>query len=297
MTIPVTSAAQRRAEITDAIRRETGIEEAMIERLVRGFYGRVRDDAVIGPVFAARIADWEPHLARMCAFWSSVALMTGRYHGQPMQKHLPLPVDAAHFDRWLALFEATARDLCPPQGGGSLHRTRAPHRRKPGARHRRCARRAAAERRALASGQDCTPPRGRRCKTRLPPGMKAYKRTPVFDQDSLPAGLRRSHRTKAGVWALIHVLQGSLQYRTFDPASETELTPRKPGVVRPGQLHEVQPLGPVRMFVEFYAAADVGSRPRARRLLSSSCGASEPDAPKRVRRNSERLVDRNGKRL
>ncbi|MET0674965.1 MAG: group III truncated hemoglobin [Bradyrhizobium sp.] len=115
MTIPVTSAAQRRAEITDAIRRETGIEEAMIERLVRGFYGRVRDDAVIGPVFAARIADWEPHLARMCAFWSSVALMTGRYHGTPMVKHIKLPVDAGHFDRWLELFEMAANELCPPK--------------------------------------------------------------------------------------------------------------------------------------------------------------------------------------
>jgi hemoglobin len=49
----------------------------------------------------------------MCSFWSSVALMTGAYHGQPMQKHLPLPVDARHFDRWLGLFEATVRDLCP----------------------------------------------------------------------------------------------------------------------------------------------------------------------------------------
>jgi truncated hemoglobin YjbI len=37
----------------------------------------------------------------MCAFWSSVALMSGRYHGQPMEKHLPLPIDARHFDRWL----------------------------------------------------------------------------------------------------------------------------------------------------------------------------------------------------
>ena len=117
----------------------------MIERLVRGFYGRVRDDALIGPGVRGGIADWEPHLARMCAFWSSVALMTGRYHGQPMQKHLPLPVDAAHFDRWLALFEATARELLSAQGGGSLHRTRAPHRRKPGARHRRCARRCCAK--------------------------------------------------------------------------------------------------------------------------------------------------------
>jgi len=115
MTIPVTSASQRRAEITAAIQAETGIDEAMIDRLVRGFYARVREDQLIGPVFAARIHDWEPHLQRMCAFWSSVALMTGRYHGQPMPKHLPLPVDARHFDRWLALFEATARDLCPPR--------------------------------------------------------------------------------------------------------------------------------------------------------------------------------------
>lgn len=51
----------------------------------------------------------------MFAFWSSVALMSGRYHGQPMAKHLPLPVDARHFDRWLTLFEQTARDLCPPK--------------------------------------------------------------------------------------------------------------------------------------------------------------------------------------
>lgn len=254
MTDAATSAVQRRAEITDAIRRETGIDEAMIERLVRGFYRRVREDALIGPVFAARIGDWEPHLARMCAFWSSVALMTGSYHGQPMQKHLPLPVDAAHFDRWLALFEATARELCPAVAADHFI-DRAAHRRESRARRRRWARRTAAEGRAPA------PPgaaRHRRCRAArgLPPGLTAYKRTPVFDQDSLPAGLRRSHRTKTGVWGLIHVIEGRLHYRTFDPASETELTPGKPGVVRPGQLHEVEPLVPMRMFVEFYAAAE-----------------------------------------
>ncbi|HET7680397.1 MAG TPA: group III truncated hemoglobin [Xanthobacteraceae bacterium] len=115
MTIQLKSGPERRAEITAAIQAKTGIDEAMIERLVRGFYARVRSDALIGPVFATRIVNWEPHLQRMCAFWSSVALMTGRYHGQPMQKHLPLPVDGRHFDRWLALFEAAARDLCPPR--------------------------------------------------------------------------------------------------------------------------------------------------------------------------------------
>lgn len=105
---------QRRARMVAEIVARTGIDEPMIERVVRGFYARVRQDPMIGPVFAARIADWEPHLQRMCAFWSSVALMSGRYHGSPMVKHMPLPVDAAHFDRWLDLFRQTVRELCPP---------------------------------------------------------------------------------------------------------------------------------------------------------------------------------------
>ncbi|MEH2502620.1 hemoglobin [Bradyrhizobium sp. AZCC 1578] len=109
----IVAGPERRERLTGEIMERTGIDEAMIERLVRGFYAKVRDDAVLGQIFEARIKDWEPHLKQMCAFWSSVALMTGRYHGTPMAKHLPLPVDAAHFDRWLALFEATAREVCP----------------------------------------------------------------------------------------------------------------------------------------------------------------------------------------
>lgn len=104
----------RREEVRNQIVEHTGIDEAMIERLVHSFYARIRDDALLGPVFATHITDWEPHLQRMCAFWSSVALMTGRFHGSPMEKHLPLPIDARHFDHWLELFEHTARDVCPP---------------------------------------------------------------------------------------------------------------------------------------------------------------------------------------
>ena len=87
----------------------------------------------------------------------------------------------------------------------------------------------------------------------LPPGLKAYRRTPEFDQDTLPAGLRRAHRTKPGVWALIHVLEGRLRYRVLEPLSEMELMPGTPGVVHPEQPHEVEPLGRMRMFVEFHA--------------------------------------------
>jgi tellurite resistance-related uncharacterized protein len=97
----------------------------------------------------------------------------------------------------------------------------------------------------------------------LPGGLVAYKRTPVFDQDSLPAGLRREHRTKPGVWALIHVLEGRLLYRILDPLEERELSPGAPGVVRPGQAHEVAPRGPVRFFVEFHAVQAPEGSPHA----------------------------------
>ncbi|MND68129.1 Group 3 truncated hemoglobin ctb [compost metagenome] len=107
-------AAARREAAVARIRAETGIDEILIDALVEGFYARVREDDVIGPIFAARIADWAPHLEQMKLFWSSVALSTGVYQGRPMPKHLPLPIDARHFDRWLEIFEATARDLCPP---------------------------------------------------------------------------------------------------------------------------------------------------------------------------------------
>lgn len=108
------SAADRRARVTTGIMERTGITEIMIERLVKTFYQRVQNDGLIGPIFAARITNWDEHIVKLCEFWSSVALMSGRYHGQPMQRHLGLPIQNAHFDRWLDLFEATARELCPP---------------------------------------------------------------------------------------------------------------------------------------------------------------------------------------
>ena len=111
----IVTGAQRRERITAELTERTGITEAMIERLVRAFYDKVRTDPMLAPVFDARIRDWEPHLQQMCAFWSSVALMSGRYHGTPMVKHMPLPVDAAHFDRWLDLFKTTAHEVCPPE--------------------------------------------------------------------------------------------------------------------------------------------------------------------------------------
>ena len=107
------SPPHRRDAIEDIVAR-TQINEAMIEHLVRTFYARARQDPLIGPIFDSTIDDWDKHIAQLCAFWSSVALMSGRYHGQPMIAHLPLPVDTPEFDRWLEIFAATVADVCPP---------------------------------------------------------------------------------------------------------------------------------------------------------------------------------------
>jgi len=97
-----------------------GVDAAAIHRLVHGFYGKVRRDALLGPIFEPRIADWDEHLERMCRFWSSVMTMSGTYHGNPMGMHIALPVDAAHFDRWLELFEATAAETCAPDAAAQF---------------------------------------------------------------------------------------------------------------------------------------------------------------------------------
>ena len=82
-----------------------------------------------------------------------------------------------------------------------------------------------------------------------------YKSTPVFDETTLPAALRREHRTKDGVWGVIRVLEGELRLVLDDGGDGTILTPDRPGLVLPQQTHHVEPLGRMRMQVDFYDRA------------------------------------------
>jgi hemoglobin len=93
-----------------------GISEALIEELVRAFYAKVRRDPDLGPIFAAVVGDdWEPHLEKMFAFWSSVTRMTGRYKGRPVPAHFKLAgLEPRHFEIWLRLFRETAAERCEP---------------------------------------------------------------------------------------------------------------------------------------------------------------------------------------
>jgi hemoglobin len=92
------------------------ITEAEIRDLVFTFYDRVRQDARLGPVFDRTLQGrWEPHLEKMCDFWSGVLLATGRFRGNPVQAHMEVPdIRPAHFERWLELFEITAFETLRP---------------------------------------------------------------------------------------------------------------------------------------------------------------------------------------
>ena len=104
---------ERRAQIAPGA--AAGVTEAIVKAQVHTFYGRVREDEVLGPIFNARVEDWPDHLAKLCDFWSSVTLMTGRFKGSPMAAHARAPeIEMAHFARWLDIWRETAREISPP---------------------------------------------------------------------------------------------------------------------------------------------------------------------------------------
>lgn len=88
-----------------------------------------------------------------------------------------------------------------------------------------------------------------------PPGLTPYRRTPEFDETSLPSGLLRAHSTRAGVWGRLHVLEGLLLFRDLVSGEELSLAPGIHAVISPERPHEVEPQGRVRFLIEFCAAA------------------------------------------
>ena len=92
-----------------------GIDETMVHGVVHAFYQKIRADAVLGPIFESKLGgSWDSHLEKMCDFWSSVMLMSGRYKGAPMVAHMRIKsIRPEHFQRWLALFRETAGETCP----------------------------------------------------------------------------------------------------------------------------------------------------------------------------------------
>lgn len=91
-----------------------GIDDALISRLVEGFYDTVRRDASLGPIFERHVKDWSIHLGRMKNFWASIMIESGRFNGSPMQKHIAVGgLNAEHFSHWQRIWGETLTRLVP----------------------------------------------------------------------------------------------------------------------------------------------------------------------------------------
>lgn len=83
-----------------------------VKQLVNTFYGKVRKDELLAPIFNSRIKDrWPEHLEKMYRFWQTVLLGEQTYFGAPFVPHARLPVEGLHFDRWVNLFHETVDEL------------------------------------------------------------------------------------------------------------------------------------------------------------------------------------------
>ena len=102
------------------------LDTADIARLVDRFYDRVRADPVLSPVFNPAVDDWEEHKRTLVSFWSSVALGTRSYRGNPMAAHRPHPIREDHFAHWLALWREVVETELPPEHAAQMieHATR-----------------------------------------------------------------------------------------------------------------------------------------------------------------------------
>jgi tellurite methyltransferase len=85
---------------------------------------------------------------------------------------------------------------------------------------------------------------------RLPLDAREYKRTATFTEGSLPAALRKEHRTKAGSWGRIVVTGGQVEFHSRGRV--LVLGAGDVGIVEPEVPHHVTPLGAARLHVEFW---------------------------------------------
>ncbi len=99
---------------------DADVTEESLGRLVRAFYAKVRRDPEIGPLFEAAVDDWDEHLEKLTAFWSSVMLASGRFKGRPMQAHMGQPIRPEMFGRWLALWDETTAEMFAPRAAAAL---------------------------------------------------------------------------------------------------------------------------------------------------------------------------------
>lgn len=96
----------------EIVKREINTRED-VSFLVHTFYGKIRNDQVLGPIFNKVIKDWDDHLEKLTDFWESNLLYVRKYFGNPMLSHISADrktnygLESKHFGLWLNLWYQT----------------------------------------------------------------------------------------------------------------------------------------------------------------------------------------------
>ncbi|SSW63056.1 DUF1971 domain-containing protein [Achromobacter agilis] len=215
------------------------IAEDDIRQLVHRFYAQVRQDETLGPIFNARVADWDHHLEMLCDFWSSLLLGTRRFKGAPIPAHARIPdLSWPLFQRWLALFHGVTAGLGRPALQAQADAM---------------AERIAAKLWSVWQHRQSLP----RLPDAPPEGLQPYRESPVFTPDNLPGALRSAHTTKNGTWGLLKVHAGVLRYTLDDPPhTEVVLAAGQQVLIEPQVRHHVAFELPGSFQITFYRAGD-----------------------------------------
>lgn len=210
-----------------------------VRELVHRFYARVREDATLGPIFEARVTDWDTHLSSLCDFWSALLLGTRRFQGAPIPAHARIPdLSWPLFQRWLALFHEVTATLDRPALQAQADAM---------------AQRIAAKLWQVWQDRNVLPS----LPDTLPDGLKAYRDSPVFTPDNLPPALQAAHSTKAGTWGVLTVHTGILRYTLDDPPhTAVVLSAGQRIVIQPQQRHHVAFELPGSFQITFYREAE-----------------------------------------
>ncbi len=89
----------------------------------------------------------------------------------------------------------------------------------------------------------------------LPDGLHVVRVAGPFDEETLPAALRRDHQVAARTWAVLAVLDGAAGFEMATvPAIERRLVTGEVQAIPPSVRHRVVVTGPVRLEVRFLVA-------------------------------------------
>lgn len=90
-----------------------------IQLLVNTFYTKIREDALLGPIFNSHLNQdqWKEHLIKLTDFWETNLFGIPKFKGSPTQKHIMVDknlkhtIDQNHFGQWINLWFETIDEL------------------------------------------------------------------------------------------------------------------------------------------------------------------------------------------